>query len=396
MARGGNGGRRAAAPAARRWNSRGAAAKCSWAFACSAAGFGNSGFGCGADDRHARAAAQRPAAASTRRGASARHLDRRGCGLRRRRRGAHRAQIAFDHRQPVDHVAERVVDGFERILGAAVGFRLAEADVGHFALDDVDDAGVHRRGAAALRLLSASATRLACWRSRWRRMSCRPSSTRPRSPAARRSRSPEASSRSSRYETRCSRWAKADASSLPTGMRSSRSDSARSAPSRCSECSLGGRPLAVFQRRGQRGDALLQHGKGIAVAVGARELVDLGRQRVHVVGQPRQRVVGGDVGDDGAQRGDRAFELLHRRRDRRWRAGSGRAWRRDCGSPRRSRRAVRPASASAAPRGFRRARVRCRPAPGRRCRSGGCRRCGGTASGFRSRSIRSRAAASPR
>ena len=45
----------------------------------------------------------------------------------------------------------------------------------------------------------------------------------------------------------------------------------------------------------------------------ARKLVDLGRQRVHVVGQPRQRVVGGDVGDDRAKRGDRAFELLNRR-----------------------------------------------------------------------------------
>ena len=41
-------------------------------------------------------------------------------------------------------MAERVVNGFQRILGAAVGFRLAETDVGQFALDDVDDAGVHR------------------------------------------------------------------------------------------------------------------------------------------------------------------------------------------------------------------------------------------------------------
>ncbi len=83
-------------------------------------------------------------------------------------------------------------------------------------------------------------------------------------------------------------------------------------------------------------------------------------------------------------------------RDRHWCAGSGRAWRRDCGSRRHSRRAVRPASASAALRGFRPARVRHWPAPGRRWRSGGCRRCGATASGFRSRSIRSPGAASPR
>ena len=41
--------------------------------------------------------------------------------------------------------------------------------------------GWRRAGAAAA--VSASATRLACWRSRWRRMSCSPSSTRPRLPA---------------------------------------------------------------------------------------------------------------------------------------------------------------------------------------------------------------------
>ncbi len=34
---------------------------------------------------------------------------------------------------------------------------------------------------------------------------------------------------------------------------------------------------------------------------------------MHVVGKPRQRVVGGDIGDDGAKRGDGAFELLDRR-----------------------------------------------------------------------------------
>ena len=34
---------------------------------------------------------------------------------------------------------------------------------------------------------------------------------------------------------------------------------------------------------------------------------------VDVVGEPRQRVIGGDIGDDGAKRGDGTFELLHRR-----------------------------------------------------------------------------------
>ena len=140
-------------------------------------------------------------------------------------------------------------------------------------------------------------------------MSCSPSSTRPRLPARG---SVDVSMRSSRYDTRCSRWAKAEALSLPTGMRSMRSDSARSALSRCSVILRCRRPLAAFQRRGQRGDALFEHGEGIAVVTGPGELVDLGRQHVHVVGKPRQRVVGGDIGHDGAKRRDRAFELLDR------------------------------------------------------------------------------------
>ena len=71
-------------------------------------------------------------------------LGRRRGRLRRCGRGANGAQIAFDRRQAIDHVAERAVNGFERVLRAAVGFRLAEADVGQFALDEVDDAGIHR------------------------------------------------------------------------------------------------------------------------------------------------------------------------------------------------------------------------------------------------------------
>ena len=74
----------------------------------------------------------------------------------------------------------------------------------------------------------------------------------------------------------------------------------------------GRRPLAVFQRRGQRRDALFEDREGIVAGLGAGKLVDLGGQHAYVVGEPGQRVVGGDVGDDGAKRGDGAFELLHR------------------------------------------------------------------------------------
>ena len=79
-----------------------------------------------------------------------RHRDARRGGLRRsslrcrwryrRRRNrlaANRAQIAFDHRQPIDHMAERIVDRFQGILGVAIGFNLAEAEIGQFTLDDI-------------------------------------------------------------------------------------------------------------------------------------------------------------------------------------------------------------------------------------------------------------------
>jgi hypothetical protein len=72
------------------------------------------------------------------------------------------------------------------------------------------------------------------------------------------------------------------------------------------------RPLAAFHRRGQFGDALLEADEGIIVAGCPGELVDLGREQMHVLGQPRQRLVGGDVGDDGAQRRDGIFQLLRR------------------------------------------------------------------------------------
>ena len=68
----------------------------------------------------------------------------------RHRRGTNRAQVAFDHGKPIDDVAERRVNGFERILGLAVGLRLAEADVGELSLDEIDQAVVLVRLAALL------------------------------------------------------------------------------------------------------------------------------------------------------------------------------------------------------------------------------------------------------
>ncbi len=47
-------------------------------------------------------------------------------------------------------MAERILNGFERILGVAAGFSLVETDVGQFALDEVDQAFVRLGRAPAV------------------------------------------------------------------------------------------------------------------------------------------------------------------------------------------------------------------------------------------------------
>ncbi len=74
--------------------------------------------------------------------------------------------------------------------------------------------------------------------------------------------------------------------------------------------------FTAFERGGQLRDALLQRRQRAGEAVHVRHLLDLGGEHLHVVAQARQRVVGGDIGHDGAQRADRALELLHRARIR--------------------------------------------------------------------------------
>ena len=230
---------------------------------CAAAGLGSSGFGsyfgcCAAAAARAPSAPAQPVRPSA----------WRGIGMRRRgrRRGAHRAQIALDHRETIDDMAERVVDGLQQILRAAVGLGLAEADVGQLALDEIDHAGIGgRRRAAALGQRgigrpAAAPGGAGCRAARPRRGSnCRRADRRwPRSAPADR-----------RPAARDARRSKRE--SLPTCMRSKRSDSARIALSRCSVLSAGLRPLARFQRGGERRDALLQHRK--AVAAGRTERV---------------------------------------------------------------------------------------------------------------------------
>ena len=315
--------------------------------ACAAAGLGNSGLGLRRHAGGARRRAPGPARGPARPAARA--------GFRRRRRRLRRAPRADRLRSsPAGRPHGRACCEPPRAnpgCGGRVSVWLKRmSDNSRLTISSKAGIGCGS-GAAALRVLVGQ-------RGKRSRAGLRGDAgcpaARPRPARDRRSRwSLEASSRSSRYDTRCSRWAKAAALSLPTGMRSMRSDSARSAPSRCSVLVGRRRPFAAFQRRGQRRDALFEHRKGIAVVVGAAELVDLGRQQCG-----RRRTAG------PARRWRRHWRRWReaprwrlraaaRWRDRRWRAGSGRAWRRDCGSPRHSRRAAPPASASAALRGFR-------------------------------------------
>ena len=69
------------------------------------------------------------------------------------------------------------------------------------------------------------------------------------------------------------------------------------------------RAFAVLERQRQRRDALFQRSERDAV-IGAGDLIDLRGQRLHIVAEPGQRFGGGNIGNDGAQRRDRGFELL--------------------------------------------------------------------------------------
>ena len=229
--------------------------------------------------------------------------------LRRRggRRGAHIAQIALDHRETVDDVAKRVVDGLQRILGGPVGLGLAEADVGELALDEIDHAGIGgRRGAAALgqrgigRLLPLQVAQDVV----------QPVLDAAEIAVARIAGGLEPLQQIRDPLFKMSKGRSrivADLHAIETvGQGADRAFELFAA--------LGWlRALARFQGGGERRDALLQHRKTVALAGRTGDLVDLGRQQLHVVREPCQRFVGGDVGDDAAQRRDRAFELANRR-----------------------------------------------------------------------------------
>ncbi len=234
------------------WNSRGAASKC----ACGRGGIAAVPAWAAAGIAGVPAACGRYAVAS-RRGRSTRHS-----GAAADRRGADRAQIAFDHRQPIDHMAERVVNGLERILGVTVGFRLAETDVGQFALDDVDQRRCPTDAARGLRPLSASAAKIACWCFEMAQDVLQPVLDPPEIAGAviAGGFQPLEQIGHALFEMGESRRAViADRHAVEAlGQR----------PQRAFEmfrAFAGDRPLAAFQRRGQRGDALFEDRERIAV-----------------------------------------------------------------------------------------------------------------------------------
>ena len=210
-------------------------------------------------------------------------------------------------------MAERVVNRFERILRAAVGFRLVEADVGQFALDHVDEAAVERlrrrRARVAARVGERDQVEVLAFEVTQNVLQSVLDPPEIASAGTGRGLQALEQIGDALLEMRKRRGAVvADLHAV---------DAFRQRPHGAFEMFgiVGARrPLATFQVRAQCGDALLQHGKGIPMTFGASQQVDLCRQHLHVVGQPRQRVVGGDVGDDRAKSGDGAFELMHGRR----------------------------------------------------------------------------------
>ena len=66
----------------------------------------------------------------------------------------------------------------------------------------------------------------------------------------------------------------------------------------------------LFERRRQSGDALFERREALVERVGTAELIDLGGKHTHIVAEPTERFIRGDIGYDGAQGSDRTFELF--------------------------------------------------------------------------------------
>ncbi len=228
--------------------------------------------------------------------------------LRRQRRRTHAAQVALDHRQTIDHMAKGIVNGFERILGMAVAFALAETDIRQFALNEIGDAGVLRRRHVAAVLGQRGEVGMLGFEVAQDVLQAvlDPSEVAAATLIAGRFEALEqiGDALFEMGEGGCAVVADRHAVE-PVGQRPQRALQLFGVFSR-------GGPRPAFQRRGQGGDALLEDREGIAIVAGAAELVDLRRQHVDVVGQPGQRVGGRDIGDDRAKGCDSVFELMDR------------------------------------------------------------------------------------
>ncbi len=200
------------------------------------------------------------------------------------------------------------MDDFERILGVAAGFRLAEPDVGQFALDDIDQAAVHRLGRTAAALGQSGKARTLDFEMAQDVMQpvLDPSEIA----------GVVIGGRFEAFEQiRHALFEMGEGGCVIVADRHT-VEAIGQCPQRNFEM-LGAladhRRLTTFQRRGQRGDALLEDRERIALDFGAGKLIDLGRQCLQVVAEPDQRVVGRDIGDDGAKCRDGVFELADRR-----------------------------------------------------------------------------------
>ena len=201
------------------------------------------------------------------------------------------------------------MNGFERVLGATIGFRLAEAEVGQFALDDIDQTGIHRRRRACVPVVLGQ-----CGEARVLVLEVTQDVLQAVLDPSEIAGTVIAGGLQAFEQVRHALFEMGESGLAVIADRHA-VEAVGQRPQRAFEIFrmvICRRPFAAFQRRGQRRDALLQDCIGIVVGARLRQLVDLGRQRADVVGKPDQGVVGGYVGDDGAKRRDGAFELQHR------------------------------------------------------------------------------------
>ena len=207
-------------------------------------------------------------------------------------------------------MAERVVNDLERVLGVTAGFGLAELHVGQFALDQIDQAWVHLHGG---RRCDGSAVvgkrgKVGVLGFEMAQHILQAFFDPPEIAGAVIRGGFEAFQqiRHALFEMRKRGCAVvADLHMV---------EAVHQRPQRAFDMFrivADDRPFAAFQARCQCGDALFEDCERITVAFGAGELIDLGRQRVDVLAEPRKRIGRRNIGDDRPQRGNSILKLAN-------------------------------------------------------------------------------------